>query len=295
MLAERPWEGLPALLAPAMRPGLRALADEMIETIRATVPAYARPLEGAFAEGVRAGVEGALSQFLDVVEQGHAGPLPERELYAELGRGEAREGRSLEALLAAYRIGARVAWRRAAARARELELDDEMLALLAESIFAYIDELSAGLRGGLRARAVRRRRRGRSPPRGARAAADPAARRPTRPQIELAARDAGMELPEPLRGRGVGAARGRPHRVVAAARVARGRRRRALLRARARPRRADAAAGDHARVRPPHRGARPVGAVAGGGPQRAARDRGAQAGRGRGDRGPTGSCGRRTT
>ena len=35
MLAERPWEGLPPELAPAMRPGLGALAEEMIETIRA--------------------------------------------------------------------------------------------------------------------------------------------------------------------------------------------------------------------------------------------------------------------
>src|SRR5215218_1428567 len=143
MLAERPWEGLPPQIAPAMRPGLGALAEEMIAAMRAAVPAYARPLEGAFAEGVRSGVEGALSQFLAVVEDGHAGPLPARELYADLGRGEAREGRSLEALLAAYRIGARVAWRRAAQRARELELDDEVVALLAESIFAYIDELSA--------------------------------------------------------------------------------------------------------------------------------------------------------
>src|SRR5215210_6868109 len=143
MLAERPWEALPPESAPALRPGVGQLAEEMIEAIRAAVPAYARPLEGTFAEGVRSGVEGALSQFLDVVEDGHAGPLPERELYADLGRGEAREGRSLEALLAAYRIGARVAWRRAAERARELELDDEVRALLAESIFAYIDELSA--------------------------------------------------------------------------------------------------------------------------------------------------------
>ena len=195
MLAERPWEELPALIAPAMRPGLKALADEMILAIRATVPAYARPLEGAVAEGVRLGVEGALSQFLDVVEQGHAGPLPERELYAELGRGEAREGRSLEALLAAYRIGARVAWRRAAARARELQLDDETLALLAESIFAYIDELSAASAEGFareqsaaageadRRRAALARLLIRHPP------ADPA-------EIELAARDAGMELPD---------------------------------------------------------------------------------------------------
>ena len=55
MLAERPWEELPALIAPAMRPGLKALADEMITAIRATVPAYARPLEGSVAEGVRVG------------------------------------------------------------------------------------------------------------------------------------------------------------------------------------------------------------------------------------------------
>src|SRR5215210_5602055 len=183
MLAQRPWEGLPPEIVPALRPGVGALAEEMIETIRATVPAYARPLEGAFGEGVRAGVVGALSQFLDVVEDGHAGPLPERELYADLGRGEAREGRSLEALLAAYRIGARVAWRRAAERARALALDDEVLALLAESIFAYIDELSAAAGELDRRRAALARLLIQSPP------ADPAA-------LELAARDARMELPE---------------------------------------------------------------------------------------------------
>src|SRR4051812_11560859 len=197
MLAERPWEGLPPELAPAMRPGLGALAEEMIDAIRAAVPAYARPLEGAFGEGVRSGVEGALSQFLDVVEEGHAGPLPARELYADLGRGEAREGRSLEALLAAYRIGARVAWRRAAERARELGMDDEVQALLAGAIFAYMDELSAGSAEGFppeRSAAAGEldRRRGalarllvQSPP------PDPAA-------VELAAREARVELPQTL-------------------------------------------------------------------------------------------------
>jgi hypothetical protein len=197
MLAERPWEELPTQIAPAMRPGLGALAEEMIAAIRATVPAYARPLEGAVAEGVRSGVEGALSQFLDVVEEGHAGPLPERELYAELGRGEAREGRSLEALLAAYRIGARVAWRRAAARARELELGDEVLALLAESIFAYIDELSAASAEGFAreqsaaAGEADRRRAALARLLIAHPRADPA-------EIELAARDTGLELPDRL-------------------------------------------------------------------------------------------------
>ena len=278
MLAERPWEELPALIAPAMRPGLKALAEEMILAIRATVPAYAQPLEGAVAEGVRAGVEGALSQFLDVVEEGHAGPLPERELYAELGRGEAREGRSLEALLAAYRVGARVAWRRAAARARELEIDDEMLALLAESIFAYIDELSAASAEGFareqsaaageadRRRAALARLLIRHPP------ADPA-------EIELAARDAGMELPD--RFAAVVWAPREDDRTASwlpmgSLAVADGELSYALVPDPDAPmRRAEISA----RLRPPRRGARPLGAVAGRGAQRAARDRGAPADR----------------
>ena len=59
-----------------------------------------------------------------------------------LGRGEMRAGRSLDALLAAYRLGARVAWRRLAAAGEAAGLEPRTLYLLAESIFAYIDELS---------------------------------------------------------------------------------------------------------------------------------------------------------
>ena len=54
-----------------------------------------------------------------------------------------RAGRSLESLLSAYRIGARVAWRRFAAAGVAAGLAPETLYLLAESIFAYIDVLSA--------------------------------------------------------------------------------------------------------------------------------------------------------
>ena len=54
-----------------------------------------------------------------------------------------RAGRSLDSLLSAYRIGARVAWRRFAAARRRAGLEPDTLYLLAESIFAYIDVLSA--------------------------------------------------------------------------------------------------------------------------------------------------------
>jgi hypothetical protein len=61
----------------------------------------------------------------------------------QLGRGEARSGRTTEALLAAYRIGARVAWRDMSTTAVRSGVEAEALVGFAELVFAYIDELSA--------------------------------------------------------------------------------------------------------------------------------------------------------
>ncbi|MBI5103890.1 MAG: PucR family transcriptional regulator, partial [Solirubrobacterales bacterium] len=134
----RPWEDLPTAAIDAWAPHLPALADEIIDAIRQEVPAYARPLEGAFGQAVRIGVEEALSRF-----DPRAGPGGGRNVYVALGRGEAREGRTLDALLAAYRVGAQIAWRRLAEAGLQAGLEPETLVLLAESIFASIDELSA--------------------------------------------------------------------------------------------------------------------------------------------------------
>jgi hypothetical protein len=54
-----------------------------------------------------------------------------------------REGRSLDSLQAAYRVGARVAWRRLSAAGLAGGMTTEGLCSLADAIFAYIDELSA--------------------------------------------------------------------------------------------------------------------------------------------------------
>ena len=61
----------------------------------------------------------------------------------QLGRGEARSGRTTEALLAAYRIGARVAWRDMSTTAVGAGVDADALVGFAELVFATIDELSA--------------------------------------------------------------------------------------------------------------------------------------------------------
>jgi hypothetical protein len=138
-----PWRSLPSSVADVVEPELGAVTDEILAAIALEVPEYARPLEGAFGQGVRLGVSEALRQFVALVRDPEGGRGPGREVYVGLGRGELREGRTLDALLSAYRVGARVAWRRLSGAAIEAGLDARTLSLLAESIFAYIDQLSA--------------------------------------------------------------------------------------------------------------------------------------------------------
>src|ERR1700756_564240 len=139
-MRDQPWHELPAEVVTVLRPALDDVAGEIIQAV-ATVPAYARPLDGPFGEGLRAGVQEALRHFLAEIEAG--GEVERPDVYRALGQGEMRAGRTLESLLSAYRIGARVAWRRFASLGAQAGLDPETLYLLAESIFAYIDLLSA--------------------------------------------------------------------------------------------------------------------------------------------------------
>ena len=192
--ADQPWHELPPEIAVVLRPYLSSISDEMIEAV-ATVPAYARPLEGPLGDGIRDGVQAALRHFLAEVQV--SGPVSRPDVYEALGRGEMRAGRSLESLLSAYRIGARVAWRRFAGAGVKAGLEPEVLYRVAESIFAYIDVLSAESAAGYAleqsaaaSEAELRRRRlvrllVRDPP------PDPGA-------IEAAAADAGWVLPRSI-------------------------------------------------------------------------------------------------
>lgn len=142
-MTKEPWRELPVSVADAIEPELDAITDEILATIAREVPEYARPLEGAFGRGVRTGVTEALRQFVELIRSPSGARGPGREVYVGLGRGELRQGRTLDSLQSAYRVGARVAWRRIAAAARGAGFDAEVLSLLAESIFAFVEELSA--------------------------------------------------------------------------------------------------------------------------------------------------------
>jgi hypothetical protein len=138
-----PWRALPADVADVIEPELGAVTSEILATIAREVPEYARPFEGSFGHGVRTGVTEALRQFVALIRDPDSGREPGRDVYVGLGRGELRQGRTLDALQSAYRVGARVAWRRLAAAARRAGFDSQVISTLAESIFAYIEELSA--------------------------------------------------------------------------------------------------------------------------------------------------------
>src|SRR5512144_1040252 len=135
---------LPREVAERLRPQLPSVVTEVVARIAAEVPSYGRPLEGSFGQDVRTGVEVALTRFLtpaDTDEPALTGS--HRQFYVALGRNERRQGRSLGALLTAYRVGARVAFRRVATLALEAGLEAEALIPLADAAFTYIEELSA--------------------------------------------------------------------------------------------------------------------------------------------------------
>jgi len=142
-LEHEPWRALPPSVAAVIEPELPALRDEILAVIAEEVPEYARPLEGSFGRGLRLGVDEALRQFARLVADPDGDRAQSSEVYRGLGRGEMREGRSLDSLQAAYRLGARVAWRRLSGAGLAAGLEPGVLCSLADAIFAYIDELSA--------------------------------------------------------------------------------------------------------------------------------------------------------
>src|SRR5947209_15561376 len=139
ILNEAPWQALGEDVALALAPAIPPLVDDVIQAVGEAVPDY----EGVLDSNVRAGVQQALEGFLELVDAGEGRQVPGREVYVRFGRGERRAGRSLDALLHAYRVGAQVAWRGVARAGDAAGLPPRALYGLAEAIFAYIDELSA--------------------------------------------------------------------------------------------------------------------------------------------------------
>ncbi|MFL6159620.1 MAG: PucR family transcriptional regulator [Marmoricola sp.] len=138
---------LPAPIAAQMQADMAGVAEQVVAAVISEVPSYRDPFQGQMGRTIETAVTVALDGFLDLAARREgidAGEQVEAVLEAAyaLGRGEARSGRTMDALAQAYRVGARVAWREMSAAAVNRGLAATQLARLAELVFAYIDELS---------------------------------------------------------------------------------------------------------------------------------------------------------
>jgi hypothetical protein len=127
------------------------MAERTVAAITAEVPAYTDPFRGRMGQNIENAVLTSIGAFLRMVTRAEdSGPGASAALEGayELGRGEARQGRPIDALLAAFRVGARVAWLDLSATAVEAGLPAETIARFAAMLFAYIDELSASSASG---------------------------------------------------------------------------------------------------------------------------------------------------
>jgi hypothetical protein len=138
---------LPADVVAVMRRDVTEVAEQVIAAVINEVPSYSDPFRGQMGRNIEIAVKTALEGFLDLAARREgidAGDQIETVLEAAyaLGRGEARSGRSMDALARAYRVGARVAWREMSEAAVSAGLSAATTARFAELVFAYIDELS---------------------------------------------------------------------------------------------------------------------------------------------------------
>lgn len=153
----QPWARLPSGLADELRPALPDLVHATVAAIADEVPAYATAWDSQVRPVVQRATEIALGRLLDLFGSdapalgGKAG-----RFYRRIGAIESAQGRTLESVLSAYRVGARVAWERMSAQAVARGVATSDLVTLAEAIFVYIDELSAASAQGHAAQAGQR-------------------------------------------------------------------------------------------------------------------------------------------
>lgn len=139
---------LPEAVLSAMWSALPSVAERTVSTVIAEVPSYADAFSGSMGRNIERAVQQALEGFLREAadpsgDQAAASMSSALDGAYTLGRGEARNNRSTDVLLAAYRTGAKVAWRDLSAIAVSHGLAGDALAMFAELVFAYIDRLSA--------------------------------------------------------------------------------------------------------------------------------------------------------
>lgn len=131
-----PRSSVPRELAPLLRVEIPPLAVKIFEAIENSIPEYKR-----YRDNVIDGIQTALVKFIDRIAVPESAENLHDDIHRKLGAWEFKSGRSLDSLQAAYRIGARVAWRHVCAFAERRALSLHMMSILGEAMIAHVDEL----------------------------------------------------------------------------------------------------------------------------------------------------------
>ncbi|HVK23215.1 MAG TPA: helix-turn-helix domain-containing protein [Actinokineospora sp.] len=159
------WRTIPPELASRLIPMTPQLVMSAVQEIQRSVPEYAKPLQGKFREVLVGAVDMAVVKCFENICDPNAPQADWDAAFRYAGRVEFLEGRTLDALQTAVRVGARVVWRQLSAAGRSIGLPHDALFNLADAIFAWVDELcSAAIAGYTAAQArssgaLERRRR----------------------------------------------------------------------------------------------------------------------------------------
>lgn len=134
---------------------LPAMLANVARELQDVSPEYAAALADRDAEVL--GAAAAAMEWL-VAQAGSAGPAAVPDLTAgvrdvtvlfeEVGRGQWRAGHPLPTLLAAFQVGARVAWRHVSDAALDSDVEPARLAALAGALFRLVDQISSATATG---------------------------------------------------------------------------------------------------------------------------------------------------
>jgi len=132
--------------AAVVRARLGGAIPEMIEAIARGVPSYAAQTRPDYQQRLADAVTGAVACFIARLARPDQSTRAITTEFRAIGGAAAREGRTLDALQDALRLGARVAWRWLCEA--DAGLDRRELSRVGEAIFAYLDELAAACAQG---------------------------------------------------------------------------------------------------------------------------------------------------
>ncbi|WCH96407.1 helix-turn-helix domain-containing protein [Streptomyces moderatus] len=138
----QPWHELPPVLAALIRSRTEHIVADMTRAIRDEVPAYRRPLDSAVGRDLTESIRRAVLQFVELIEHPDSAQDHHLDHFRHLGRVEFLNGRTTDALQAAFRVGARVGSRRYAEFVQEATLPPATVLTLHEAVLVHINALS---------------------------------------------------------------------------------------------------------------------------------------------------------